>query len=112
MSNYKIEWDRTRLQWTKRADLAPWSWQATLTQETWLGGQRRTRVICAVARIIEERVDDPAEREHFWTAARRKLGRLTRLDDRDRWQIEAELKRKVPLPMPQARSATTDLAAS
>jgi hypothetical protein len=106
MASFRIEWDRCRLQWARRTDLAPWTWQATLTESLWLGGRRQTRVICAVARILEDRIGDVAEQQRFWEAARRKIGRLHRLDHRDRWQIELELRKKVPMPQPSLHFVT------
>ena len=50
------------------------------------------KVICRIARIIEDHVDDPPEQERFWhAAARARFGKLHRLDHRDRWQIEKRI---------------------
>jgi hypothetical protein len=56
------------------------------------------------AALREERLDDPSERERFWHAARAKLGKLHRIAPRDRWLTEIELRKKVPMLMPQAKS--------
>jgi hypothetical protein len=111
---FEIEWTRSRLAWQQRAHLAPFCQEAILLEKVWLGGQPRTKVISRIARVVEDRINDPAEQERFWSAARAKLGTLRGLGQRDRWQIELQLRKKVPLPIssptPTARPSANPVA--
>ena len=83
--SFDVCWNRTRVEWRNHPERAPWCVEAVLTEKVFLGGQPQMKVICRIARIIEDHVDDPPEQERFWhAAARARFGKLHRLDHRDR----------------------------
>jgi hypothetical protein len=53
-----------------------------------------------LAGILEDEIDNPASRDTFWHDARRKLGKLRRLDQRDIWSIEIMLTKRIPRATP------------
>jgi hypothetical protein len=105
MPTFDVIWNRTRLQWTKRAERAPWVVEAILLERTLLAGKPQLRIVCRLARYVEYWVEDPAERDRFWHDARARLGRLHRLSPRDHHAIEALLVRRVPKPSPLPQAA-------
>jgi hypothetical protein len=60
-----------------------------LCEHVLLEGKPTLRIVCRIARVFEDRIDEASERDRFWHAARHRLGRLRRRS-RDVWQIEAE----------------------
>jgi hypothetical protein len=60
-----------------------------------LEGRTQVRAVGRLAGILEDEIENPAHRDKFWHDARRKLGKLHRLNQRDIWQIELLLARKV-----------------
>jgi hypothetical protein len=58
------------------------------------------RVVCRIARVFEDRIDEAGERDRFWHAASHRLGRLRRLSPRDVWEVEGEIAKRVPKPQP------------
>ena len=70
--------------------------QAVLCERVLLEGRPSIKVVCQIARYIEDRQDDLAEREFFWSQARKRLGRMSRLKPRDIWQIETLLAKRIP----------------
>jgi hypothetical protein len=65
-----------------------------------LEGKPTLRIVCRIARVVEDRIDETSERDRFWHVARHRLGRLRRLSPRDVWQIEGEIAKRVPKPQP------------
>jgi hypothetical protein len=100
MSSFSVCWNRTRVEWRNRPERAPWTQEAILCERVLLGGQPTLKIVCRIARVFEDRIDETSERDRFWHAARHRLGRLRRLSPRDVWQIEGEIAKRVPKPQP------------
>jgi hypothetical protein len=100
MSSFSICWNRVRLEWHKHTERAPWAQEAILWERVLLEGKPTLRIVCRIARVFEEQIDDASERDRFWHAARHRLGRLRRLSPCDVWQIEGEIAKRVPKPQP------------
>jgi hypothetical protein len=100
MSSFSVCWNRVRLEWRKRTGCAPWAQEAILCERVLLEGKPALRIVCRIARVFEDRIDEASERDRFWHAARQRLGRLRRLSPRDVWQIEDEIAKRVPKPQP------------
>jgi hypothetical protein len=71
-----------------------------LCERTLIEGKPALRIIARLARILEDELDDVAARDQFWRDARRKLGKLRRLQPRDLGQIETLLAKRIPKPTP------------
>jgi hypothetical protein len=99
MSSFSVCWNRVRLEWRNRPERAPWTQEAILCERVLLGGRPTLKIVCRIARVIEDRIGETSERDRFWYNARMRLGRLHRLSQRDRWAIEREIAKKVPLPV-------------
>jgi len=96
---FDIAWTRrVAHQWRTKAD--DWVIEATLTERVLLGGKPAIKVICRIAAIDEDKIDEEAARDRFWHAARARLGKLYRLDGHARDGIERLLALKVPRPAP------------
>jgi hypothetical protein len=100
MSSFSICWNRVRLEWRKHTERAPWAQEAVLCERVLLAGKPTLRIVCRIARVFEDRIDEASERDRFWHAARHRLGRLRRLSARDVGQIEDEIAKRVPKPQP------------
>jgi hypothetical protein len=104
MPSFEIAWTRrTGHQWRKNAD--GWIIEAVLTERAIVGDRPAIKVVCRLAVIAEDRLDDVGARDAFWHAVRARLGRLHRLSPRDRDLVEAELQKRVPKPAPVPREA-------
>jgi hypothetical protein len=68
------------------AAVAPWLIEAILCERVLLEGKPQMKIVARLAAINEERVGEISERDYFWSQARRKLGKLRRLNDREIWQ--------------------------
>jgi hypothetical protein len=90
MPTYDLAWNRSRL-----SEAAPWQLEADLCERVLLEGHTQVRAVGRLAGILEDEIETPAHRDKFWHDARRKLGKLRRLNQRDIWQIELLLARKV-----------------
>ena len=102
---FRICWNR--LDWEPGEP--PSVLDATLVERILVGGRPTLRVVCRLASINEDRCDHIAEREAFWRTARVRLSKLYQLSAYDIDAIEAQLRQRVPLPLPaaiQARRAT------
>jgi len=99
MSSFSVCWNRVRLEWRKYSERAPWAQEAILCERVLLEGKPTLRIVCRIARVFEDRIDETSEHDHFWHSARARLGRLHRLSPRDRWAIEREIANRVPLPV-------------
>jgi hypothetical protein len=60
-----------------------WAVECILLERTLIEGKPALRIIARLAKILEGEIDNPASRDKFWHDARRKLGKLRRLDQRD-----------------------------
>ena len=96
MATCDIAWNRRRLEWNRRPDEARWLIEAILLERVLLEGKPQLKIVCRIAAIDEDRVDQAAARDLFWHDARARLGRLYRLAPRDVWQIELLLAKRVP----------------
>jgi hypothetical protein len=85
---------------------------AVLLQRALIGRTPALKVAANIARIDQGRVDDVDAQVAFWANARRRLGKLTRLRDRDRNAIEDQIALKIPKPMPSAYALTACPAAN
>jgi hypothetical protein len=99
MSSFSVCWNRVRSEWRKQTERALWAQEAVLCERVLLEGKPTLRIVCRIARIFEDRIDEASERDRFWHSARARLGRLHRLSPRDRWAIECEIAKRVPLPV-------------
>jgi hypothetical protein len=100
MSSFSVCWNRVRLEWRRHTERAPWAQEAILCERVLLEGKPTLRIVCRIARVFEDRIDETSERDRFWHAARHRLGRLRRLSARDVWEIEGEIAKRVPKPQP------------
>jgi hypothetical protein len=100
MSSFSVCWNRVRLEWRKHTDRAPWAQEAILCERVLLEGKPTLRIVCRIARVFEDRIEETSERDRFWHAATHRLGRLRRLSAHDVCQIEGEIARRVPKPKP------------
>ena len=90
MPTYDLAWNRSRL-----SEAAPWQLEADLCERVLLEGHTQVRAVGRLAGTLEDEIENPAHRDKFGHDARRKLGKLRRLNQRDIWQIELLLARKV-----------------
>jgi hypothetical protein len=72
--------------------------EAVLLERTLIGDRPMTQVVCRVAAIDANRIDDPGEADRFWHRVAKRLGRLHRLRVDDIATIERELAERVPRP--------------
>jgi hypothetical protein len=98
MSSFSVCWNRHRLAWRRHSERAPWQLEAILCERVLLEGRPQLRIVSRLAGILEDEIDSPANRDQFWHDARRKLGKLRRLSQRDIWQIEIMLAKRIPKP--------------
>jgi hypothetical protein len=100
MSSFSVCWNRRRLAWRRHSERAPWQLEAILCERVLLEGRPQLRIVARLAGILEDEIDNPASRDTFWHDARRKLGKLRRLDQRDIWSIEIMLTKRIPRATP------------
>jgi hypothetical protein len=81
-----------------------------LCERVLLEGKPTLRIVCRIARVFEDRIDETSERDRFWHAARHRLGRLRRLSARDVC-IEGEIAKRVLKPQPVLKRAREDTRA-
>jgi hypothetical protein len=55
--------------------------------------------------VIEDRLNDPAERERFWSVARARLGKVHRLSPRDRDEIDGMIAQRITMPVVAGQAA-------
>jgi hypothetical protein len=82
------------------------STQCVLLERTLIGGRPAFKTAACLASIGEDDINDEFARDKFWAIARKRLGKLTRLRDRDRSAIEDQIALKIPKPMPSAYALT------
>ena len=100
MSSFSVCWNRRRLAWRRHSERAPWQLEAILCERVLLEGRPQLRIVARLAGILEDEIDNPASRDLFWHDARRKLGKLRRLTQRDVWAIEIMLAKRIPKAEP------------
>jgi hypothetical protein len=69
-----------------------------LCERTLIEGKPGLRIIARLARILEDELDNPVSRDKFWCDARRKLGKLRRLNQHDIETIETLIAKKILKP--------------
>jgi hypothetical protein len=106
MSSFSVCWNRRRPVWRRHSERAPWQLEAILCERVLLEGRPQLRIVARLAGILEDEIDSPASGDQFWHDARRKLGKLRRLSQRDIGQIEVMMAKKIPRAAP-ASPATT-----
>jgi hypothetical protein len=105
MSSFSVCWNRRRLAWRRHSERSPWQLEAILCERVLLEGRPQLRIVARLAGILEDEIDSPASSDQFWHDARRKLGKLRRLSQRDIWQIETLLSKRIPKPTPTLGAA-------
>src|SRR5262245_11811649 len=105
MPGFEIALNRRRLAGRPLKERASWVQDAILLERVLVEGEPQLKIACRVASVVEDRLNDPAERDHFWRVACARLGKVRRLSDRDRAEIERTLARKVPRPNPVPQAA-------
>jgi hypothetical protein len=78
---------------------------AILLERVLLEGRPALKIVFRVASVIEDRLNDTAVRDRFWSVARARLGKLHRLSPRDRDEIEEMIAQRIPMPVPVTREA-------
>jgi hypothetical protein len=74
--------------------------ECTLLERVLLEGRPQLRILRRLASILEDEIDSPANLDQFWHDARYKLGKLRRLSQSDRWQIEMLISARIAKPVP------------
>jgi hypothetical protein len=95
-SQFSVAWNRV-CKWRRHGNEL-WVYEAILCGRTLLNGRPTLKIAARLAAINEERVNENAAPDLFWQDARRKLGRMSRLSQRDIWQIERMVAER---PVPQ-----------
>jgi hypothetical protein len=101
MSSFSVCWNRVRLECRKNTERTPWAQEAALCERVLLEGKPTLQIVCRIARVFENRIGDPAERDRFGHAAAARLGKLHRLTVTDTGEIERMLAKRVPKPAPR-----------
>jgi hypothetical protein len=81
--------------------------EAVLLERKLIGDRPMTQVVCRIAAIDANRINDPGEVDRFWHRVDKRLGRMFRLTARDRDEIETLIARTVPRPSAQTASTST-----
>jgi hypothetical protein len=105
MSSFSVCWNRRGLAWRRHSERAPWQLEAILCERVLLEGRPQLRIVGRLAGILEDEIDNPASRDQFWHDARRKLGKLRRLDQRDIWAIESLIGARIAKAVPMLPKA-------
>jgi hypothetical protein len=100
MADFSLAWNRKRLTWSKRTEREHWLLECVLLERCMLEGRPQQRIVKRLAGILEDDLDSAAGRDKFWHDARYKLGKLLRLNQSDRWQIEVMMAARIPKPVP------------
>jgi hypothetical protein len=69
MPGFEIAWNRRRLARREHGERAPLVQDAILLERV-LGDRPHLKIVFRVASVIEDRQNDPAERDRFWSSAR------------------------------------------
>jgi hypothetical protein len=105
MSSYSLAWNRRRLENRRDPEASTWKLECVLLQRMLIEGKPALRIVSTLAAIFEHQLDDSAARDLFWSAARKKLGKLRRLTTRDIPAIEILIADRVPKPSPLPQAA-------
>ncbi|WP_426613804.1 hypothetical protein [Bradyrhizobium sp. McL0616] len=70
---------------------------AILLERVLVEGRPTLKILCRVASVIEDRLNDPAERDRFWHVAGARLSKLHRLSPHDRDEIEGMIAGRIPM---------------
>jgi hypothetical protein len=104
-SEFEIAWNRRRLAGPHQKERTPLVQDAILLERVLLEGRPALKIVCRVASVIEERLNDPAERDRFWHVAGARLSKLNRLSPRDREEIEGMIAGRIPMPVAASQAA-------
>jgi hypothetical protein len=102
---YSLAWNRRRLESRRDPENSTWKLECVLCERIILEGRPTIRLVAILAAIFEHDLDNPARRDAFWHAARKKLGKLRRLTMRDIPAIENLIADRVPKPLPPPQAA-------
>ena len=105
MPGFEIAWNRRRLAWHRPKERASWVQDAILLERVPLEGRPQLKIVCRLASVIEDRLNDPTERNRFWSVACARLGKLHRLSSRDRDKIVRMIADRIPVPVPAGQAA-------
>jgi hypothetical protein len=100
---FDVAWPRRYLERRKHST---WLVEAVLLERKLVAGRPSLQLVCRLACIDEDRTGEIAAQEKFWYDARARLGRLSRLSDRDLDEIEALLAKRIPRPAPANATPT------
>jgi hypothetical protein len=104
MPGFEIAWNRRRLARHEHGERALLVQDAILLERV-LGDRPHLKIVFRVASVIEDRQNDPAERDRFWSSARARLGKVHRLSQGDLDEIESALANKVAKPVHVTQAA-------
>jgi hypothetical protein len=76
--------------------------EAILLERVLIEGRPQMRIVARIAAINEDRTEEIGEQDYFWHQARRRLGKMRRLEQRDIGEIETLLAKRIPKPIPTA----------
>jgi hypothetical protein len=94
---FDIAWPRKFFQ--RRRHEGIWLIDAVLLErKLGVDGKPTMQIVAKLASINEDRTDALDARERFWHDASSRLGRMTRLTDRDLDEIEALIAARIPKP--------------
>ena len=105
MPEFEIAWNFRRLVRPQHRERAPLVQDAILLERVLLEGRPALKIIFRVASVIEDRLNDTAQRDRFWSVARARLGKLHRLSPRDRDEIEEMIAQRIPMPVAASQAA-------
>jgi hypothetical protein len=105
MPGFEIAWNRRRLARRQHGERAPLVQDAILLERVLLEGRPQLKIVFRVASVIEDRLNDPAERDRFWSSARARLGKVHRLSSLDRDEIEGMIAGRIPVPVAASQAA-------
>src|SRR5690349_17149064 len=97
---FDIAWPRRVFQRRRRGEV--WLIEAVLLERKLLGDKPSMQIVCRLACIDEAKTGDISAQDKFWHDVSARLGRMSRLSDRDLDEIEALLAKRVPRPLPEA----------
>jgi hypothetical protein len=104
MPGFEIAWNRRRLARRRHGERAPLVQVAILLERALLEGRPQLKIVCRVASVIEDRLNDFAKRDAFGPS-RARLGKLHRLSLSDRDEIEGMIAGRIPVPVAASQAA-------
>jgi hypothetical protein len=112
MPSFDVAWTRRAAHQWRKKNADEWVCEAVLVERVIVGDKPAIKVVCRLGTIGEDLLDDISAADNFWHGARRKLGRMQRLDRRDVDAIERLIAVKVARPRPTYPPATAAPAAN